>query len=129
LRYQDDILILCNTKRQLNRCKCKMMQVMHERHLRLSKRKTRIGEIAQFGFHFLGIEYPPTRTEDNTKTTPVKLKAKISARNGGKTALNPGQHLNDSGGWNHFLFNKHRHLYAQCTLLQMHVLCVKHANR
>ena len=28
----NDILILCNTKRQLNRCKRKMMQVMDERH-------------------------------------------------------------------------------------------------
>lgn len=73
LRYQDDILILCNTKRQLNRCKRKMMAVMHERHLCLSKRKTRFGAIEESGFHFLGILYPPTRTEDNTNTTPVKL--------------------------------------------------------
>lgn len=55
LRFQDDVLILCNTKRQLNRCKRRMMEVMHERHLRLSKRKTCMGEIEQFGFHFLGI--------------------------------------------------------------------------
>jgi len=70
LRYQDDILILCKTKRQLNRCKRRMMNVLQERQLRLSKRKTRIGEI-ESGFHFLGIQYPPTRTVDNTSIAPV----------------------------------------------------------
>jgi RNA-directed DNA polymerase len=68
LRYQDDILILCKTKRQRNRCKRKMMAVLQERHLRLSRRKTRMGEI-ESGFHFLGITYPPTQKEDNTNTT------------------------------------------------------------
>lgn len=67
-RYQDDILILCKTKRQMNRCKRKMMEVLQERHLRLSRRKTRMGEI-ESGFHFLGITYPPAQKEDNTNTT------------------------------------------------------------
>jgi RNA-directed DNA polymerase len=92
LRYQDDILILCNTKRQLNRCKRKMMQVMHERHLRLSKRKTCMGEIEQSGFHFLGIEYPPTQIADNTNTTPVELKKNE------KAAPTPDHYLSDEGG-------------------------------
>ena len=92
LRFQDDVLILCNTKRQLNRCKRKIMQVMNERHLRLSKRKTRMGEIKESGFHFLGIEYPPTRTEDNTNTTPVELK-----KEGGITTK-PDHYLSDEGG-------------------------------
>ena len=70
LRFQDDVLILCKTKRQLNRCKRRMMNVLQERQLRLSKRKTRIGEI-ESGFHFLGIQYPPTRTADNTSIAPV----------------------------------------------------------
>ncbi|OGT41977.1 MAG: reverse transcriptase, partial [Gammaproteobacteria bacterium RIFCSPHIGHO2_12_FULL_40_19] len=56
LRYQDDILILCHTKRQLNRCKRRMMMVLQERRLSLSKRKTRMGSI-HAGFHFLGISY------------------------------------------------------------------------
>jgi len=70
LRYQDDILILCKTKRQLNRCRRKMMEILHERHLKLSRRKTRIGKI-ELGFHFLGITYPPAQTEDNTDTMHV----------------------------------------------------------
>lgn len=65
LRYQDDILILCKTKRQLNRCRRRMMEVLHERHLRLSRKKSRIGSIKS-GFHFLGINYLGTQISDNT---------------------------------------------------------------
>lgn len=97
LRYQDDILILCNTKRQLNRCKRKMMEVMHERHLSLSKRKTCIGKIDESGFHFLGILYPPTRTEDNTNTKPVKLTEK-ARKNKEEVAPTADNILNDEGG-------------------------------
>src|SRR3990167_1016606 len=89
LRYQDDIIILCKTKRQLNRCKRRMMNVLQKRQLRLSKRKTRIGEI-ESGFHFLGIAYPPTRTVDNTNATP--------ANDGIITEPTPAQNLNNEGG-------------------------------
>ena len=34
LRYQDDILILCQTKRQLTRAVLRLKQVLHERRLR-----------------------------------------------------------------------------------------------
>jgi retron-type reverse transcriptase len=68
LRYQDDILILCKSKRQLNRCRRRMMEVLHERHLSLSRKKSRMGSINR-GFHFLGIDYPQTQTEDNTNVT------------------------------------------------------------
>lgn len=68
LRYQDDILILCKTKRQLSRCRRRMMEVLQERRLSLSRKKTRIGCILK-GFHFLGIHYPSTQTEDNTNLT------------------------------------------------------------
>lgn len=68
LRYQDDIIVLCKTKRQLNRCRRRMMEVLHERGLSLSRKKSRMGCVSG-GFHFLGVYYPPTRTEDNTKVT------------------------------------------------------------
>ena len=72
-----------------------MMEVLNERHLRISKRKTRMGEIEKSGFHFLGIAYPPTQIEDNTNVTPVLLKKEkeitsppnhyLRAREGGKS--------------------------------------------
>jgi RNA-directed DNA polymerase len=65
LRYQDDILVLCKTKRQMQRAKHRMMDVLRERRLTLSRKKSRMGAI-QDGFHFLGINYQPTQTEDNT---------------------------------------------------------------
>lgn len=92
LRYQDDVLILCNTKRQLNRCKRKMMEVLNKRHLRVSKRKTRMGEIEKSGFHFLGIEYPPTQIEDNTNVTPVLSKKEKDI------VSSPDYYLSDEGG-------------------------------
>lgn len=70
LRYQDDIIILCKTKRQMNRCRRRMMEVLHERHLSLSRKKSRIGCIKN-GFHFLGIYYSPTQPEDYTIATHV----------------------------------------------------------
>ena len=71
LRYQDDIVILCKTKRQMNRCRRRMMQVLHERQLRLSRKKSRIGPI-QKSFHFLGIDYFPTQPVNNTNRTQAK---------------------------------------------------------
>jgi RNA-directed DNA polymerase len=66
IRYQDDLIALCKTKRQLNRCRRKMMEILHERQLKLSRKKSRIGCISK-GFHFLGIDYPGTQLRGNTK--------------------------------------------------------------
>ena len=68
IRYQDDLIALCKSKRQLNRCRRKMMEILHERHLKLSRKKSRIGSISK-GFHFLGIDYPGTQPQDYTKVT------------------------------------------------------------
>lgn len=68
LRYQDDIIVLCKTKSQMNRCKRTMMEVLYERELKLSRKKTRMGKTSA-SFHFLSIHYPGTQTLDNTKTT------------------------------------------------------------
>ena len=65
LRYQDDLIILCKTKRQLERCKRRLMSVLEERRLQLSRKKTRIGAINS-GFHFLGIQYLETQSPNNT---------------------------------------------------------------
>jgi len=42
-----------------------MMEILHERRLSLSRKKTRMGCIKK-GFHFLGINYPGTQPQDNT---------------------------------------------------------------
>jgi RNA-directed DNA polymerase len=66
IRYQDDLIVLCKTKRQLNRCRRKMMDVLHERRLKLSRKKSRMGCVSK-GFHFLGMDYPGTQTQGETK--------------------------------------------------------------
>ncbi|WP_298627743.1 reverse transcriptase domain-containing protein [uncultured Legionella sp.] len=68
LRHQDDILILCQTKRQLERCKQRLMGVLQEKRLRLSRKKTRIGNIDK-GFHFLGINYLEPQPSDGTNVS------------------------------------------------------------
>lgn len=70
IRYQDDWIVLCNTKRQLNRCRRKMMDILNERKLKLSRKKSRIGLIDK-DFHFLGIHYPGTQPQDYTKEVQV----------------------------------------------------------
>jgi hypothetical protein len=46
-----------------------MMEILHEKSLSLSRKKTRMGCIDR-GFHFiLGVDYLPTQTEDNIKVT------------------------------------------------------------
>jgi hypothetical protein len=89
LRYQDDILILCKTKRQMNRARRRLMEILHERHLSLSRKKSRMGCINS-GFHFLGIDYLPTRTEDNTNVT--------HANDDSITLLNSAHYLDGYGG-------------------------------
>ena len=89
LRYQDDILIMCKTNRQLNRCKQRMMKVLSERQLSLSSKKTRIGRI-ETGFHFLGINYPGTQTTDNTNVTQANDRSVIQ--------LNTAHYLTSLGG-------------------------------
>lgn len=68
VRYQDDIIALCKTKRQFNRCRKRMMDVLQERQLKLSHKKSRMGCINN-GFHFLGINYLPTQREDKITAT------------------------------------------------------------
>lgn len=68
LRFQDDVLAFCKTKRQLNRCRRRMMEILQERQLSLSRKKSRIGCIEK-GFHYLGVDYSPTQTEDYTSKT------------------------------------------------------------
>ena len=87
------LLILCQTSRQLTRCKRRMMEVLHERRLSLSRKKTRIGCIEK-GFHFLGIQYLGTQTSSNTDVTQANERSVIqidSAHN--PTSLGGGRQI------------------------------------
>ncbi|STX55732.1 reverse transcriptase (RNA-dependent DNA polymerase) [Legionella beliardensis] len=66
LRYQDDLIVLCKSKRQLNRCKQKVMGILKERKLSLSRKKSRIGLVSR-EYHFLGVNYLETQPQDNTR--------------------------------------------------------------
>jgi len=62
------------------------MEVLQERRLRLSGKKTRIGSIDR-GFHFLGIQYPKTQPLDNTTMT----QAVVNVSNTEQVEQNPSK--------------------------------------
>lgn len=96
LRYQDDVIILCETKRQLERCKQRLMKILQERCLRLSSKKTRIGAIDK-AFHFLGINYSGPQSWDGTNNPQAQTK--------GVTQSQPEQYLTSMGGGEQFSRN------------------------
>lgn len=89
VRYQDDILALCKSKRQLNRCKKRMMEVLGERQLKLSRKKSRMGTITD-SFHFLGIHYSLTQPENH-----ISVK---QANDDAIATTQPAQYLSKMGG-------------------------------
>ena len=80
IRYQDDIIILCQTKRQLERCEQRLMGILKERRLGLSRKKTRIGSIDK-GFHFLGINYLETQPLGGTNVTQTRSESATQVNN------------------------------------------------
>ncbi|MEO9205335.1 MAG: reverse transcriptase/maturase family protein [Gammaproteobacteria bacterium] len=82
IRYADDIILLCKTKRSLNRCRRRLMEVLEERKLQLSRKKSRMGDISK-SFHFLGIDYPGTQTLDNTTVEDNQCVDYVSSITGG----------------------------------------------
>lgn len=99
IRFQDDLIALCKTKRQLNRCRRKMMEILHERRLTLSRKKSRIGEISK-GFHFLGIDYPETQTQDYTKEVQAANDSMIGDKKDADILVTSG-----GGGGSHLMNN------------------------
>lgn len=115
LRYQDDVILFCRSKKQLNRCRRKMLEILHERGLSLSRKKSRMGPI-ETGFHFLGVHYLLTQPEDYTNKTSVN-----------DDSISKSDHiLSDSGGGRGFLNIKHK---GQCESFLMHEQFVKLENK
>ena len=78
-RYNDDILILCQTKRQYARAKKRLKMIIHSLQLTLAPKKTQMGKINK-RFHFLGVQYDvaqtsawPKKKEDTLKSIKVSL--------------------------------------------------------
>ena len=123
VRYQDYLLILCQTKRQFLRARRKLMEVLQERHLTLSRKKSRMGLMTNF--HFLGISYFPTQLEDNTIERQVESHTRSPALTywGAQTQpnlpANNEQYLDDMGGGSQLLSiycrrSALRHMRAHC---------------
>ena len=60
LRYMDDVLILLKTKRQYQRAKKQVFEILRKLRLKVSPHKTWMGKLEK-GFHFLGVTFDPTQ--------------------------------------------------------------------
>ena len=60
-RYNDDIVILCKTKRQYTKAKRRLKDTFNTLKLSMAPKKTRMGSVNK-GFHFLGIQFTVART-------------------------------------------------------------------
>ncbi len=71
VRYNDDFIILCQTKRQFVRGKKLLKDILYKLDLKLSPTKTKCGELKS-GFHFLGINYAVTQIQQKINTQTIK---------------------------------------------------------
>ena len=71
-RYNDDILILCQTKRQYARAKKRLKTIIHSLQLTLAPKKTQMGQL-NHRFHFLGIQYDVAQTALSAKQSQHPL--------------------------------------------------------
>lgn len=62
VRYMDDIIILCKTKRQYQRARKTLFTILRSLKLVLSHRKTWMGALTK-GFHFLGVRFDVAKLE------------------------------------------------------------------
>jgi len=69
-RYMDDIIILAKTKRQFLSAKKRFQQILLSLKLKLSRSKTRMGEITK-GFHFLGVNFAVSKNQQNNNKIHV----------------------------------------------------------
>ncbi len=62
-RFNDDIIILTQTKRQYRRARKKLFQILDQLELRLAPHKTKMGELTSF--HLLGVAFDVAQTTSN----------------------------------------------------------------
>ena len=67
-RYNDDIILLCRSKRQCAKAKRALKNILNQLKLRLAPTKTKIGLIDK-GFHFLGMNFEVAQTPQKVHTT------------------------------------------------------------
>lgn len=77
-RYNDDILCLCKSKRQYIRAKRIVNNILYQRKLTLSKKKSKLGHISK-GFHFLGFTYSLAQTVDKVSDNIKRNRNAVTA--------------------------------------------------
>jgi group II intron reverse transcriptase/maturase len=70
VRYADDFVIICRTQREAQEALQKVKQIMTRLKLTLHPTKTRIVDMGQEGFDFLGFHYHKMKTKKTHKLMP-----------------------------------------------------------
>ena len=86
LRYQDDIIVLCKSKRQLHYLKRRLKQLFTQLKLRYARNKTKIGPLNR-GFHMLGIDFKVNIEPRSKKAMIQKVKTGESQNHPSKNHL------------------------------------------
>ena len=84
VRYADDFVIICGTKQDAQEAMQKVKQIMTRLKLTLHPTKTRIVEMSQEGFDFLGFHFHKHKSKNTHKLVPYMCpgqKAMKSVRN------------------------------------------------
>ena len=134
VRYNDDILILCQTRRQFVKAKKKLARVLKQLRLKLSPTKTRMGKLHQ-GFHFLGIDYQVARTPEPTQCRGAKVTVKLHPRCYHRAIDQLNERRADAGHpakaqsylirWSHWWSNIHPQIQFSESLLNWTVLATR----
>lgn len=77
-RYMDDVIILCQTKRQYQHARKILFNILRQLKLKLSPRKTWMGALHK-GFHFLGVFFDAAKLEGKNQSR-VKIHPRSCAR-------------------------------------------------
>ena len=81
-RYNDDIVILCKTKRQYTKAKRRLKDTFNTLTLSMAPKKTSMGSVNK-GFHFLGIQFTVARTtvhSDKSEQPQSSIKVSLHPR-------------------------------------------------
>ncbi len=78
-RYQDDIIILFDHKRQYQRAKKRLYKILRKLRLQLSPHKTRMGRLEP-GFHFLGVEVEVPRSPQHKTQVSMTVHTRTCQR-------------------------------------------------
>lgn len=79
VRFMDDVLILFRTKRQFQKGRRVLFQILRDLKLKASPRKTWMGKLLH-GFHFLGVRFSVSKPKEQSHRLSISIHTRSCAR-------------------------------------------------